>query len=64
MTEFITTEKAAEMLGVGTRTVYNYINGGQLRAVKIGKAFRIKPEDLEAFTRKGTEPNYMRKLEK
>ncbi|WP_289050753.1 helix-turn-helix domain-containing protein [uncultured Acidaminococcus sp.] len=64
MTEFITTEAAAKALGVGTRTVYNYIRAGQLKAVKIGKAYRITPEAMEQFTQSGTEPDYLRKLEK
>jgi excisionase family DNA binding protein len=64
MTDFITADMAAEKLGVGKRTVYNYIRAGQLKAVKIGKAFRITQEALDQFTQSGTEPDYLKRLEK
>lgn len=42
--------------------VFLYIRAGQLKAVKIGKAYRITPEAMKQFTQSGTEPDYLRKL--
>ncbi|MFB4315274.1 helix-turn-helix domain-containing protein [Actinomadura sp. 21ATH] len=51
MTErFYSVEQVAERLGLHVRTVRNYVRDGRLKAVRIGKQYRIAPEDLEAFT--------------
>lgn len=49
-----TIEEITAILKVTQRTVYNYIKGGQLKAVKIGKYWRIKHTDLQNFIDKGT----------
>jgi excisionase family DNA binding protein len=43
-------EQVAERLGLHVRTVRNYIRDGQLKAVRIGKQYRIARADLEALT--------------
>ena len=43
-------EQVADMLGLHVRTVRNYVRDGRLKAVRIGKQYRIAREDLEAFT--------------
>ena len=43
-------EQVASLLGLHVRTVRNYVRDGQLKAVRIGKQYRISSEDLEAFT--------------
>lgn len=43
-------EQVAEMLGLHVRTVRSYVRDGRLKAVRIGKQYRIAREDLEAFT--------------
>jgi excisionase family DNA binding protein len=43
-------EQVAERLGLHVRTVRNYVRDGKLKAVRIGKQYRIAQEDLEAFT--------------
>ncbi|MCE7082088.1 helix-turn-helix domain-containing protein [Streptomyces sp. ST2-7A] len=40
----------AELLGLHVRTVRNYVRTGRLKAVRIGKQYRIAKEDLEALT--------------
>lgn len=35
--------------GISGDTVRRYITSGQLKAVKIGRSWRIKPSDLEKF---------------
>jgi excisionase family DNA binding protein len=42
-------EEVAEQLGLHVRTVRGYLRDGRLRAVRIGKRYRITREDLEAF---------------
>jgi excisionase family DNA binding protein len=43
-------EQVAERLGLHVRTVRNYVRDGRLKAVKIGKQYRIARADLEALT--------------
>lgn len=47
-------EQVAELLGLHVRTVRGYIRSGRLRAVRIGKQYRITPADLAAFTGSST----------
>lgn len=50
-----TVEEIAGILKVTERTLYNYIKSGVLKAVKIGKYWRIKHADLHNFLDKGTQ---------
>ena len=43
-------EQVAELLGLHVRTVRNYIRSGRLKAVKIGKQYRIARADLAELT--------------
>jgi excisionase family DNA binding protein len=43
-------DQVAERLGLHVRTVRNYVRDGRLKAVRIGKQYRIAREDLEALT--------------
>ncbi|MGW3604355.1 helix-turn-helix domain-containing protein [Micromonospora sp. NPDC005161] len=43
-------EQVAERLGLHVRTVRGYIRSGRLRAVRIGKQYRIAASDLDTFT--------------
>jgi excisionase family DNA binding protein len=45
-----TVEQVAERLGLHVRTVRNYVREGRLKAVRIGKQYRIAAEDLAALT--------------
>lgn len=47
--EFYKTEDLAEKLDVNIMTIYRYISTKKLKAYKIGKEFRIKRSDFEAF---------------
>lgn len=48
--EFYSAEQVAERLGLHVRTVRNYVRDGRLKAVRIGKQYRIASDDLLAFT--------------
>jgi excisionase family DNA binding protein len=43
-------EEVAELLGLHVRTVRLYVREGRLKAVRIGKQYRIAREDLEQLT--------------
>jgi excisionase family DNA binding protein len=43
-------EQVASLLGLHVRTVRHYVREGRLKAVRIGKQYRIARADLEAFT--------------
>jgi excisionase family DNA binding protein len=49
-----TIDEIAEILKVTQRTIYNYIKSGSLKAIKIGKYWRVKQSDLEQFLEFGT----------
>jgi excisionase family DNA binding protein len=46
---FLTPREVAEALRVSDMTVYRLIKSGELRALRIGKSFRISEEDFEAY---------------
>lgn len=48
--EMYSVDQVAEQLGLHVRTVRNYVREGRLKAVRIGKQYRIAREDLDAFT--------------
>ncbi|MGF1561778.1 MAG: helix-turn-helix domain-containing protein [Geminicoccaceae bacterium] len=46
---FMTTQEIAELLKVREPTVRAWIHHKELRAVKLGREFRVAVKDLEAF---------------
>ncbi|MGS2616458.1 helix-turn-helix domain-containing protein [Micromonospora sp. LZ34] len=48
--EVYSVEQVADRLGLHVRTVRGYIRAGRLRAVRIGKQYRIARADLDALT--------------
>lgn len=48
--ELYSVEQVAERLGLHVRTVRNYVRDGRLKAVRIGKQYRIARADLDALT--------------
>lgn len=44
-----TIDEVVEILHVTRRSVYSYIKSGKLKAVKIGKYWRVTAKALEAF---------------
>ena len=59
-----TTEEVLEILKVTKRTLYNYIKAGQIKAIKLGREYRITEDALKDFLERGTEDNYLDKLQK
>jgi excisionase family DNA binding protein len=46
---FLTPREVADHLRVSSMTVYRLIKSGQLRAVRVGKAYRIQEDDVDAY---------------
>jgi len=47
--ELYTPVEVAKILKVDISTIRRYIKAGDLKANKVGRQFRIKSDDLEAF---------------
>jgi excisionase family DNA binding protein len=46
---FLTVAEVADQLRVSTMTVYRLIKAGDLPAARIGKSYRLRPEDVDDF---------------
>lgn len=49
MDKFYTPNQIAEILQVHSMTVLRYIKAGKLKALKIGRVYRIEEKDLKDF---------------
>jgi excisionase family DNA binding protein len=49
--QYMTTEEVAEKLSVHWQTVLDLIRNGMLVATKVGKSYRIDPQELDTFIR-------------
>ncbi|ASP20405.1 helix-turn-helix domain protein [Antarctobacter heliothermus] len=47
--QYQTVKEVADLLKVNEASVRNWIKSGQLRAIEIGKGWRVADSDLEAF---------------
>ena len=45
----LTVAEVADLMRVSTMTVYRLIKAGDLAALRVGKSYRIKQEDIDAF---------------
>lgn len=52
MEKFYSCEEVAERYTVKVTTVWEWIRRGDLPAVRVGKQYRIRADDLDAFERK------------
>ena len=46
---FLTVAEVASQLRVSTMTVYRLIKAGQLAAVRVGKSYRVREEDVDRY---------------
>ncbi|MCU1353132.1 MAG: DNA-binding protein excisionase family [Acidimicrobiales bacterium] len=44
--------EVAELVRVSTMTVYRLIKSGELAAVRVGKSYRIREDDVDSFLAK------------
>ncbi len=47
--KLLTPQQVADYMQVDFRTVYNLLRRGKLKGIKVGRVWRIAPEDLEHF---------------
>ncbi len=52
METIYTTEQVAELLQIHPLTVLKYIKGGRLKSIKLGRVYRIRESELDAFLQK------------
>lgn len=50
--EFMTVAEVATRMRVSKMTVYRLLHGGDLPAVRVGRSFRVREEDVEEYLRK------------
>jgi excisionase family DNA binding protein len=46
---FLTVAEVADLMRVSTMTVYRLIKAGDLAAVRIGKSYRIREDDVDRY---------------
>lgn len=46
---FLTVGEVARALRVSNMTVYRLINSGELPAVRVGRSFRLREEDVDKY---------------
>jgi excisionase family DNA binding protein len=49
---FLTVAEVAAMMRVSKMTVYRLVHGGELAALRVGRSFRVKEEDVDEYLRK------------
>ena len=49
MDELLTPEQAAAILQLSPKTIKDWLRAGKLTGCKVGRVWRVKPADLEAF---------------
>ncbi len=52
----LTPEQAAERLAVSPKTLRDWLRTGELKGVKVGRLWRVRPADLEAFIQEPKPP--------
>jgi excisionase family DNA binding protein len=50
---FLTVQEVAELMRVSTMTVYRLIKAGDLRAARVGRSFRVRSTDVDAYLDRG-----------
>lgn len=50
--DWLSTADAAKSLGITPRTLYRFIDQGELAAYRFGRVIRVKRTDIEAFIEK------------
>ena len=45
----LTVAEVAELFRVSSMTVYRLIRNGELAAVRVGRSYRVREEDLQAY---------------
>ena len=46
---YVTVAEVADLLRVSNMTVYRLVQSGELPAVRVGRSYRIREEDMDRF---------------
>jgi excisionase family DNA binding protein len=46
---FLTVQEVAELMRVSSMTIYRLIKSGELPAVRVGRSFRVRDVDVDAY---------------
>ncbi len=46
---WLSTDEAAQRLGIATRTLYRFINEGEIPAYRMGRVYRLKAADVDDY---------------
>ncbi|CAN5618322.1 helix-turn-helix domain-containing protein [soil metagenome] len=49
MGEFLTVAEVAKQLRVSNMTVYRLIKAGEMRAIRVGRGYRLKEDDVRRY---------------
>ena len=49
MEKLLSPEQVAEILGVSQKMVRDWLRAGRIKGVKLGRIWRVRESDLEAF---------------
>ncbi len=52
--KFLTVAEVASSLRVSKMTCYRLVKGGELKAIRVGRSFRVLEESLRAYVRRST----------
>jgi excisionase family DNA binding protein len=47
--EWLSTQEAARRLGITTRTLYRFVDQGEIPAYRMGRVIRLQANDIDAF---------------
>lgn len=61
--QWLSTDEAAKRIGVTARTLYRFIDAGELVAYRFGRVIRLQPDDVEVFIKaRRIQPGGLRNL--
>jgi excisionase family DNA binding protein len=46
---FLTVQEVATLMRVSSMTVYRLIKAGELASVRVGKSYRVREDDVDAY---------------
>ena len=47
--EWLSTQEAARRLGITTRTLYRFVDQGEIPAYRMGRVIRLQATDIDAY---------------
>jgi excisionase family DNA binding protein len=50
----LTVNEVAELMRVSNMTIYRLIKAGEINATRVGRSYRLRQRDVDAYLTKGT----------